>query len=267
MKWTEEAETAIKKVPFFVRKRVRTKVEGFAGRAGKKIVTLADVNTAREHYLKNMEEEVKGYRLDACFGQGGCPNRIHGSEELAGRLETLLEGERLREFLKAQVDGPLKFHHEFRVTIADCPNACSQPQIKDIGIIGAAVPTLTDAECVMCGACETACAEAAVALDPCARRPVIDWERCLACGQCAKVCPTGTIVEDRQGYRVLLGGKLGRHPRLAEELPGIYNDDGVVAIVKWCIDEWKRRSRKGKRFADLVAEDPGLVDRVVAAVK
>ena len=28
----------------------------------------------------------------------------------------------------------LKFHHEFRVTVADCPNSCSQPQIKDIGI-------------------------------------------------------------------------------------------------------------------------------------
>lgn len=264
MKWTDEAETAIRKVPFFVRKRVRAKVEAFAGRSGKTTVTIADVNAARDHYLKNMEEEVKGFRLDNCFGQGGCPNRAHGSAELAKRLEALLEEAHLRDFLKSQVNGPLKFHHEFRVTMADCPNACSQPQIKDIGIIGAAEPTFTGSECVLCGACETACAEGAIILDSCARRPVIDWERCLKCGQCVKACPTGTITEDRNGYRVLLGGKLGRHPRLADELPGIYDEDTVIAIVKWCLDEYKRLSQYGKRFADLVAEDPELKERLLA---
>ncbi len=263
MKWTAEAETAIKKVPFFVRKKVRSKVEAFAGQAGKDRVAIEDVQAAKAHYMKNMDEEVKGYRLDACFGQGGCPHKANDSEGLARRIESLLENANLREFLKQQVNGPLKFHHDFKVTLSDCPNACSQPQIKDIGIIGAAVPAVTDAECSMCGACETACKDCAVSLDACAGKPVIDWERCLSCGQCAKVCPTGAIAVDRYGYRVLLGGKLGRHPRLADELPGIYDEDSVVAIVQWCIDEYKRGSTKGKRFAELVAEDEGLIKRLL----
>jgi hypothetical protein len=38
MKWTQDAEDAIKKVPFFVRKRVRARVEKEAMTEGKKVV-------------------------------------------------------------------------------------------------------------------------------------------------------------------------------------------------------------------------------------
>jgi hypothetical protein len=38
MEWSPEAEAAIKKVPFFVRKRVRSRVEQDAKQAGKTVV-------------------------------------------------------------------------------------------------------------------------------------------------------------------------------------------------------------------------------------
>ena len=41
MKWTPEAEDAIKSVPFFVRKKVRTRVEDEARQAGLATVDLA----------------------------------------------------------------------------------------------------------------------------------------------------------------------------------------------------------------------------------
>ena len=43
MEWTPEAETAIKKVPFFVRKRVRARVEKEAAAGNRPRVSLADV--------------------------------------------------------------------------------------------------------------------------------------------------------------------------------------------------------------------------------
>jgi hypothetical protein len=43
MKWNLEADDAIKKVPFFVRKKVRARVEKEAREAGKQVVTLVDV--------------------------------------------------------------------------------------------------------------------------------------------------------------------------------------------------------------------------------
>ena len=252
MKWLPEAEEAIKKAPFFVRKKARQRVEERLAAEGRDVVTAADVHAAQKRFLNRMDEEVKGYQVDACFGPEGCPNRAAADDGLAASIESVLASEDLRGFLKQTVGGPLKFHHEFRVTLADCPNACSQPQIKDMGIIGAAVPEKTNEPCSDCGACQEICREAAVSLDMNSGGPVFDWDRCVYCGQCIKACPTGTITQGRQGYRVLIGGKLGRHPRLASVLPGIYDADAVLHLVKWCVRYHKKHSTGGTRFAALV---------------
>jgi dissimilatory sulfite reductase (desulfoviridin) alpha/beta subunit len=171
------------------------------------------------------------------------------------RLEGILEEAQLRAFLEKNVVGGLKHHHEFRVTRADCPNACSQPQIKDMGIIGAAEPMISDEECTLCETCVEVCKEDAIALDVDEGIPVVDYDRCLRCRQCIKECPTGTIAVGKTGYRVLLGGKLGRHPRLAEELPGIYSEDEVVRILQACLDFYKKHSKHGERFAAIFWKD------------
>ncbi len=251
MQWTDEAEAAIKKVPFFVRKKVRTRVEKPAADAGRSTVTMADVKAVRARYLSNMASEVKGYQLDTCFGPAGCPNRSAVSDSLHQKIEDLLKAEDLLSFLNTTVAGELKFHHEFRVTLADCPNACSQPQIKDIGIIGAALPMVTDQICTRCNACVDHCRESAVLIDDQKESTDIDDGRCLACGKCIDACPTGTIALDKKGFRVQLGGKLGRHPQLAEELPGIYSEDAVVDVVRQCIRYYKANSRHGERFAEI----------------
>ena len=251
MQWTREAEEAIKKVPFFVRKRVKARVEKEAGNAGKMKVTLADIKATQARYLSSMASEIKGYQIETCFGPSGCPNRAAISDELLEQIEILIKSEDLLGFLKERVKGDLKFHHEFRISLADCPNACSQPQIKDIGVIGACSPELTDEPCTVCEACVEACKENAMTLKVEDQRPQIDFNRCLHCGQCMKVCPTGTIVEGTKGFRVQLGGKLGRHPRLAKELPGIYTQQQVLQIVKDCLDFYKQASKHGERFGQI----------------
>jgi len=255
MKWNGEAEDAVKKVPFFVRKRVRERVEKEASEAGKSVVAIVDVKATQQRYLSGMASEIKGYQLDTCFGPGGCPNRAYGGDDLIKRIEMLLKEEDLHGFLKKNVKGDLKFHHEFRITFSDCPNACSQPQIKDIGIIGAVLPAITDEKCSLCEACVDSCAEGAVLIDKEKDVPVINFDLCLKCGKCIKVCPTGTIVSARNGFRVLLGGKLGRHPRLARELGYILNDDETFEIVKACISLYKKKSTGGKRFAEIFNEE------------
>ena len=258
MKWTAEAEAAIKKVPFFVRKKVRQRVEDEAVASGKTAVGLAEVNTTRKNYLKGMSAEVKGYQLDVCFGPGGCPNRAGDTGRLMERIESLLREADLLKFLKRQVDGPLKFHHEFRVTLAECPNACSQPQIKDVGIIAAAPPVLTDIDCTGCEACRDACPDDAVTMAADMARPVIDAERCLSCGRCVWACSSGTLAEECRGFKILLGGKLGRRPRLASEIPGIFSEDEVVDVMAACLDFYKRNSRNGRRFSELLT--PAALD-------
>ncbi len=245
MKWTAEADDTIIKVPFFVRKKVRARVEKEAREAGQAVITLADVKATQARYLNNMASEIKGYQLDTCFGPSGCPNRAVVSDGLLQNIEGLLKAEDLLGFLKTSVNGDLKFHHEFRITLADCPNACSQPQIKDIGIIGACTPQLTAEPCTLCEACVDACKEKAITLDSEKEGPQIDMDLCLYCGKCMQACPTGTIAEGHKGFRVQLGGKLGRHPQLAKELPGICSEEQVLLIVKECLQFYKKPVKMG----------------------
>ncbi|MEW5909849.1 MAG: 4Fe-4S dicluster domain-containing protein [Thermodesulfobacteriota bacterium] len=255
MKWTAEAESALKKVPFFVRNRVRGRVEKEAKENGKSEITIHEVNASRKRFLSGMESDVKGYQLDICFGPSGCPNQANPGEGLMKKIESLLVRADLLSFLKSHVKGELKYHHEFRISIADCPNACSQPQIKDIGVIGALVPAVADAVCTRCEACVEACREDAIALKDAEEKPTFDFSRCVGCGKCIQACPTGTLVEGRKGFRVQLGGKLGRHPKLARELPGIYSENDVLEIISDCIALYKQRSRHGNRFAEIFTEN------------
>ena len=262
MKWSGNADQAIKKVPFFVRKKVKKKVEEFAAQKGKTSVDLSDVTELKKKFLSKggMEKEIKGYEVSTCFGGDGCPNTANSCTRLAKEIETLFEKAGIRSFLKENVKGDLKFHHEFRVTLSECPNACSRPQIVDIGIIGAVLPGTSDEPCTRCSACVDACDENAIVLDEENETPLIDSDRCLMCAKCIKACPTGTINEKEKGFRVLLGGRLGRHPRLAMEVKGLHTHDDVLRIVEKCLKFYKENSRNGQRFSHVLSS----VDQIIS---
>jgi anaerobic sulfite reductase subunit C len=250
MKWSKEAEEAVSRVPFFVRKRVKRRVEEEATKCGAKEVDIEHVRTCQKRFLSRMEDEVKGYQVETCFGPSGCPNRTVIDDQLTEKLETLLAGKDLRSFLKERVKGPLKIHHEFRLSVSDCPNACSRPQIVDIGLIGACLPEMTEEACSECGACTATCKENAIVFQD--GRPVIDVSKCLLCAQCARVCPTGTLTEGKRGYRILVGGKLGRHPRLARELPGIQSPEETLKIIERCTGVFQKQCVSGERFGEIL---------------
>lgn len=265
MKWTDEAEAALQKVPFFVRRKVRTRIEREASRAGKQVVTPSEVADSRRRFLSGMVADIKGYQVDGCFGSSGCPNRVLRADALFDRVNAILAEADLLGFLKKTVAGDIKFHHEFRVSIAECPNACSQPQIKDIGMIGACVPEIARDACTLCGACAEACGEGAVRLGTADKAVAADIDKgaCLGCRRCEGLCPAGAIGKGLSGFRIQLAGKLGRHPRLARELPGLYSEKEACDIVRACIALYKSRSTKGQRFAELFTEQDfeGVVDR------
>jgi anaerobic sulfite reductase subunit C len=252
MEWTKQAEEAVSRVPFFVRKRVRKRIEEEAAGHGACEVRVDHVSACKKRFLDNMETEVRGFQVETCFGSGGCPNRAVSDERMAERLEEILRGKDLTAFLKDRVEGALKVHHEFRVSISDCPNACSRPQIVDVGLVGARQPTVSEEPCSRCGSCVEVCREGAVILDEDTDAPVIDAEKCLACGQCLAVCPSGTLRESMRGYRILVGGKLGRHPQLGRELKTIRSAEETVATFERCLSIYMACNRAGERFGEIL---------------
>jgi len=256
VKWQEKAEEALGRVPFFVRKRVRKRVEEAAASSGASEVDIEHVKLCQRKFLTNMENEVRGFQVEQCFGPNGCPNQAVQDRTLAEEIEGILANRNLKEFLRSKVAEPLKLHHQFRIAISNCPNACSRPQIVDVGLIGARQPSLALELCTNCGACAEVCKEKAIAIGIPEDYPTLDNEKCVNCGQCIDVCPSGAMNESSRGYRILIGGKLGRHPQLGAELHGIRSAHEVLTIVERCLDHYLEYNMSGERFGEILNRQP-----------
>ena len=60
------------------------------------------------------------------------------------------------------------------------------------------------------------------------------------------------LAEEARGWRVLLGGKLGRHPQLGKELEGIHSTAEVLALVERCLDLYFTHNRAGERLGTIL---------------
>ena len=197
------------------------------------------------------EDLERGFVVEACRGAADCPRRaVEEGAELARELERALAALDPAGRIRAKAGGHIRAHDCFRVSVSCCPNACSRPQIADVGFIGAAEVAVTDEACLECEACLEACREDALRLDM--GGPILDPRKCVRCGACAAICPSRTLAVARTGWRALFGGRLGRHPRLAVELPGLYSTGEAVALAVRCLALHLDESRPGERFGALL---------------
>lgn len=250
MQWTPEAEAWLKRVPFFVRKKVKQEVEKWLSAQGKTEVTEEDFLKAKQALRDKASEAREGFAVEACFGGSGCENALTDSKKLLSGIEEILKAAGLTDFLKGKVGGPLKHHHAFRVGLSECPNACSQIHIKDFAIHGRILLEVEPGLCSFCESCLEVCEEEAIRLSEAG--PTVDEERCVACGACTRICPTGALREAKRGYRILVGGKLGRRPRLATELVPFTDIEGVLSIFERVLKVYQEENQKGERLGVII---------------
>lgn len=157
-------------------------------------------------------------------------------------------------FLRENTNSRINHHARLNLALAACPNGCSRPQVADFALVRARLPRLPDASagCGACGQCEGACPDAAIAMDN--GLPLLDTAACLACGQCRRACPEGAIGVASEGWRIMVGGKLGRRPRLAMELPGLHGLQAAMGCLAALTEAFMAAHRPGLRVADLVAQ-------------
>ena len=193
-----------------------------------------------------MTDHLPAHTVKVCRGADRCPHAVLG-RDLSAELETVLEDSGWPQFL-AGMTRPIRHHHQFRVAVASCPNGCSQPHIADFGLIAFARIGLEPERCSGCGHCVAVCEEKALHLDDSIQ---LDHSRCLGCAKCARICPEKALRVDKTGYRVLLGGKLGRHPRLAQEL-GFFSLPDSLHVLGRVLDVYMKHHRPGLRLGELI---------------
>jgi anaerobic sulfite reductase subunit C len=201
----------------------------------------------------------RSFLLETCRGvkPSGCPHALSLPGAFTNALADIAATAPPPPAL-AETGRPIRHHERFRLSLCACPNGCARPHVADLGFVAAQPVAVSARTCSGCGSCLTACPDGAITLPQ--GTAVIDVERCLGCGVCANVCPQRAIDAGPVVLRAMLGGRLGRRPRLGVEAGTRFSPDAALALAGRCREAYMRRMRPGLRFADIVFPGnlPGL---------
>ena len=201
---------------------------------------------------------------------GESPEAGRGGALLAA-LRGAMENSGWPAFAAEKTGGVIRRHDAFSVALAGCANACSNPHIADLGLVAVWRPEINAPACAgklacakgdAAAPCAAACPESAVKFV--SRKPSIDRKTCLDCGRCIKACPHLALSSGPRGWRVYVGGRLGRHPRLAAAMPGLVQSRELPQILAACLDLHMKHHRPGTRFGDTVATHKSRLLKILA---
>lgn len=222
-------------------------------------VNVDDLAAAREELEENgIVLGVCGPRgrgIVACPGTAVCTSALVETKELAAELDS------------AYFRQPAP--HKFKIGVSGCPNSCSKPIENDVGVMGGVLPAWDREACISCRLCVSICPVNAIEEKDSVF--VLDEKKCIYCGLCIKNCSTSAWTAKKTGYTLLLGGTLGKKPRLGtrakelietkEELLG-----HIESSFKFYLAHGKKKERFGhtldrigldKAFGEIFAERTG----------
>ncbi|MFP4474285.1 MAG: 4Fe-4S binding protein [Desulfatibacillaceae bacterium] len=265
MVWDDQAEQSLCKVPAPMRPMVRGKVEELVRQRGGNKVRARDFDEAKEAFEQRFKKStgksvgsnmpapnepgVPMTLVQACHSRAaGCKNPLIDTDEWKEAVEQWVEESGISERLRQRLTSDTIFmHNKIRFSISGCPNGCSRPQIADFGIVGTVTPVFDTEKCTGCGECAEACPDNAIAMvhDVAVRDP----ETCQGCLCCSRACPAECISTVEPRARLLVGGKLGRHPHLADPAGEFRTPEELLRRVETILEEYLAESEPGERFA------------------
>ncbi len=290
MEWDKDAQAAVERAPFFVRRLIRKKVEEYVASQGQSRVTLAAVQSCRQAFLGGAPAPPA-----VAIEQPPAAAPARGDDDFPLGEAELRAIERLTEE-KAGVDTRL-------YAVQACGGAVGCPlTLAEVGpltealarrVAASGVPEFIQAAIrgpalshhkfrVAVAGCPNNCSEpqikdfAVVAqarpgrgpgdcidcgrcVETCREGsvrledgPIFDYDKCLSCGRCAAVCPSEAITTVARGYAVLVGGKLGRHAQLAWRLLETVDEATVLRALDACLELYKEEARGPERLGAIL---------------
>ncbi|WP_456474798.1 4Fe-4S binding protein [Candidatus Pyrohabitans sp.] len=180
----------------------------------------------------------------SCSAHGRCPFEVADVEDAYRSIQDVIR----------KLDFSLP--NKFRITVTGCPNYCTLPFLSDFAVVAQSRPKLSPERCIGCGQCARICRGNAITLERQQvddKQPIfIDFERCIECAWCIKNCPTGAIEEEETGFTVLLGGRGGPEPRLAEKLISMSSEEEVLEVLVLTLQYYGKLGVGRERFSELL---------------
>jgi dissimilatory sulfite reductase (desulfoviridin) alpha/beta subunit len=149
--------------------------------------------------------------------------------------------------------------HKFKMSVTGCPHNCAKATENDIGLMGTLLPRWEKDKCINCDLCVSVCPTQAISKQNGEYRLI--EEKCIYCSICTSLCPVSAWVPEKKGYSILIGGTMGKVPRLATSLQKLIEDkEQVLELVERALRYYQKNGRKKERFGHMI--DRMGVDRV-----
>lgn len=173
----------------------------------------------------------------ACPGSSSCRYGAIDTKAIAAELD--------RRFFGTETP------YKVKMNCTGCPNNCGKAWENDIGIMGSTLPEWHEEHCSDCRLCVEKCPTGAIRREQ--GRYVIDRGTCIACSVCTTLCPTGAWTARERGAQLLIGGTMGKKPRLATPLKTMIRDtDELVDLVQRCVRYYQANGRPKERFGHMI---------------
>jgi dissimilatory sulfite reductase (desulfoviridin) alpha/beta subunit len=131
--------------------------------------------------------------------------------------------------------------NKVRIAISACPNSCTSETLNEIGITGICTPIRQPGYCTGCGTCVQYCQENALSVQE--GSIVMDGDSCMDCGTCVKSCVYGILESKPISYRISIGGRRGRHPKVGMHLMTVNTEKAALTIIDLIVDWIYRYAR------------------------
>ena len=197
------------------------------------------------------EDENALYYIDVCYTKYGENSKLvrDALKDMLHSVKSIMEEENLTEIMADLSTRAFHGASRFTLGMTGCPNCCVSPYMRDFGIIMQHRVDITDQECTQCGECLKMCIDDAIHLTD--QGPVIDREACAQCELCARDCPTGKLIVNERGFRVIAGGTGGRHPSLAVIVEDFTSRERVHTILRNAIGKL-RKAQTGETLKSII---------------
>ena len=165
-----------------------------------------------------------------------CKHGLVDTDKLAREME--------ERFLMRQLPG------KFKISILGCPNSYGKAQGNDLAFLAVRKVQLDEERCVLCKKCLKVCPDHAFTVNDGILG--IQEEKCSRCGKCIPVCPVGAFQQEEVEFLIFLGGRLGKHSRLATPYFKTCKEGEIMEITEKVLTYYEKVASPKERFAEVI---------------